>query len=42
MLSTLSNFWADNGMTIIGYILSLAFGILIGNSSKGGDSNDRH
>ena len=42
MLSMLSNFWADNGMTIIGYILSLAFGILIGSSSKGGDSNDRY
>lgn len=41
MLNTISNFWADNGMTIIGYILSLVFGILVGSSSKGGDFDDK-
>ena len=41
MLSALSNFWADNGMTIIEYILSLVFGILVGSSSKGGDCDDK-
>lgn len=41
MLNTISNFWADNGMTIIGYIVSFIGGALIGYFAKGGDFCDK-
>lgn len=41
MLNTISNFWADNGMTIIGYILSFIGGALVVYFAKGGDNHGK-
>jgi len=34
MLNTISNFWADNGMNIVGHILAFIMGALISYSSE--------
>lgn len=41
MLNTISNFWADNGMNIMGYILSFIGGALIFGDWKGGDNHGK-